>query len=65
MASRSVLVSRQVYAKDSPTVDSPLLFDYFDVTNRSSELKLIDEKIFKALALWEKYSVHHEVILFA
>jgi hypothetical protein len=64
MASRSILVPRQDYSRRA-TTPSPVFPEYFEVVNRSQELKLIDEKIFKALALWETYSDNHEVILFA
>jgi hypothetical protein len=63
MASRSILVPRQDYS-GSETIHSPVFTDYFEVVNRSQELKQIDEKIFRALALWETYSNNHEVILF-
>jgi hypothetical protein len=64
MASRSILVPRQDYSKNA-TTHSPVFPEYFEVVNRTHELKQIDEKIFKALALWETYSDNHEVILFA
>jgi hypothetical protein len=65
MATRSVLVPRQVYSTDNSPTSSPVIIDYFEMVTRPQELKRIDDKVFKALVLWEKYSDNHEVILFA
>ncbi len=64
MSSRSILVPRQEYL-DCSTLSSPLFTDYFDFTNPTQELRQIEEKVSKALDLWETYSDNHEVILFA
>jgi hypothetical protein len=59
-----MVIPSQDYS-NNPSIASPLYSDYFDVTYKTQELKLIEAKILKALALWETYSVNHEIILFA
>ncbi|MDD1673308.1 MAG: hypothetical protein LUP99_02735 [Methanomicrobiales archaeon] len=64
MASRGILVSRQVYSKNSP-VHLPPSTDYFEVVNRSEALKEIDDRVTRAMLWWDPYSNNHEIDLFA
>lgn len=66
MASRSILVPRQLYSKKPVDIkNSTLIHDnYLDIIKRSLEGDSIDDRISKALFEWSKYEANHEVILF-